>query len=129
MMADRQLQCAVVTPEKSLLEAVADQVVVPAHDGEVGILPGHARFLAKLGAGECRVTTQGKVTRLFVDGGFVQVAEDRVTILTDMACAVEEIDLVGAKDRVEAARKTGDGTALAEATRRLNAMERAKKRG
>lgn len=127
-MSDRRLHCAIVTPEKSLLETEADRVIVPAHDGEVGILPGHARFLAKLGTGECRVTTGGKTTRYLVDGGFVQVAEDRVTILTDAASPIDEIDLRAARERVEDAKGKKDGEVLADATRRLRAIERAKKK-
>jgi F-type H+-transporting ATPase subunit epsilon len=127
-MSERQLHCSIVTPEKSVLETAAERVVVPAHDGEVGILPGHARFLAKLGTGECRVTHGGKTTRLLVESGFVQVADDRVTVLTDRAIPVEEIDLRDAQDRVEEARSKKDGSALAEATSRLHAMERAKKK-
>lgn len=127
-MTERRLHCAVVTPEKALLETEADRVVVPAHDGEVGILPGHARFLAKLGTGECRVTTGATTVRLLVDGGFVQVADDRVTILTDAASPTDSIDLRAAQERVETAREKKDGAALADATQRLHAMERAKKR-
>ncbi len=127
-MADRLLHCSIVTPEKSMLETDAERVVVPAHDGEVGILPGHARFLAKLGTGECRVTFGGKTERLLVDGGFVQVADDRVTVLTDRATPVADIDLRDAQDRVEEARAKKDGAELAEATQRLHAMERARRR-
>jgi F-type H+-transporting ATPase subunit epsilon len=124
-----QLHCSIVTPERSVLETEADRVVVPAHDGEVGFLPGHARFLAKLGTGECRVTSGNSTTRFLVDGGFVQVADDRVTVLTDRATPIEEIDLRDAQARLEEARTNKDGEALAEATRRLHAMERAKKKG
>jgi F-type H+-transporting ATPase subunit epsilon len=126
-MADKKLHCAIVTPERAVLETEADRVVAPAHDGEVGILPGHARFLAKLGAGECRVISGGSTERLFVDGGFLQVADDRVTILTDRACAISEIDLDEGRQRVESARQSNSGEALAEAKRRLLAMERVKR--
>ena len=121
------LHCSIVTPEKAFLETDAERVVVPAHDGEIGILPGHARLLAKLGTGICRVTAGATTHRLLIDGGFVQVAENRVTILTDMASTLENIDLEEARARVEATRKSsGMGTAYAEARRRLLAMERAR---
>ena len=126
--AGRTLHCAIVTPERSVLEAVAERVVVPAHDGEVWILPGHARFLAKLGTGECRVTSGGKTTSFLVDGGFVQVADDRVTVLTDRAMQTDEIDLREAQERLEEARSKKDGESLSRATSRLHAMERAKKK-
>ena len=121
------LHCSIVTPEKAFLETDADRVVVPAHDGEIGILPGHARLLAKLGTGICRVVTGAVTHRLLIDGGFVQVAENRVTILTDLASPLESIDLEEARARVEAIRRdSGMGAAYAEARRRLLAMERAR---
>jgi len=127
-MASAKLHCSIVTPESAVLDTEADQVVVPAHDGEIGILPGHARLLAKLGTGVCRVTSGGSTHRLLIDGGFVQVAENRVTILTDAASPLAEIDLEAARARVEAVRKSsGLGPEYAEAQRRLLAMERAKR--
>jgi F-type H+-transporting ATPase subunit epsilon len=120
------LHCSIVTPEKAFLETDAERVVVPAHDGEIGILPGHARLLAKLGTGVCRVTSGGTTHRLLIDGGFVQVAENRVTILTDLASTLENINLDEARARVAATRQaSGMGAAYADARRRLTAMERA----
>jgi F-type H+-transporting ATPase subunit epsilon len=106
-----------------------DRVIVPIHDGEVGILPGHARFLAKLGIGELRLVTGARSERLFLEGGFVQVADDVVTVLTDRACEIEELDFQEARQRVERLRgQTGKGEELAEAGRRLLIMERVRKR-
>ena len=120
------LHCSIVTPEKAFLETDAERVVVPAHDGEIGILPGHARLLAKLGTGICRVIAGGTTHRLLIDGGFVQVAENRVTILTDMASTLDNINLDEARARVAATRQSsGMGPAYADARRRLTAMERA----
>jgi F-type H+-transporting ATPase subunit epsilon len=122
------LHCSIVTPEKAFLETDAERVVLPAHDGEIGILPGHARLLAKLGTGVCRVTAGATTHRLLIDGGFVQVADNRVTVLTDLAAPLDQIDLEEARTRVEAVRKSsGMGPAYAEARRRLVAMERARK--
>jgi F-type H+-transporting ATPase subunit epsilon len=122
------LHCSIVTPEKAFLETDAERVVLPAHDGEIGILPGHARLLAKLGTGVCRVTTGATTHRLLIDGGFVQVADNRVTVLTDMAAPLDQIDLEEARTRLETIRKSsGMGPAYAEAQRRLMAMERASK--
>jgi F-type H+-transporting ATPase subunit epsilon len=122
------LRCAVVTPEKSVFDENATQITVPAHDGEVGILPGHARLLARLGVGELRIRQDGRTHRMFVEGGFVQVADDRVTVLTDAACAIEEIDLAAAAKRVEELRGKGQGEALAAATHRHLTMKRVKER-
>jgi F-type H+-transporting ATPase subunit epsilon len=127
-MADGSLLCTVVTPEQSIFDAAADRVTVPAHDGEVGILPGHARLLAKLGAGELRIVGGGKTRSFYVEGGFVQVADDRVTVLTDTASTVEDLDVAAAEARVNELREVNRGPAFAEARRRWLARQRVKER-
>ena len=122
------LHCTVVTPEKSIFGAPASRVTVPAHDGEVGILPGHARLLAKLGNGELRVTADGKTHSFYVEGGFLQVAENRVTVLTDSAFAVQDVDVAAAERRVNELREVGLGGEFAEARRRWLARRRVKER-
>jgi F-type H+-transporting ATPase subunit epsilon len=124
-MVDK-LHCTVVTPEKSVFDADADAVTVPTHDGEVGILPGHARLLARLGNGELRVSSGGKATSFYVEGGFLQVAENRVTVLTDTASDVADIDVGAAEKRVEELRQQGLGEEFAEARRRWLARKRVK---
>ncbi len=86
------LDLRVVTPEKPVFEGPVEFVVVPAHDGDVGILPRHARFLASLGIGELRARTAGGTERFFVEGGFVQVSDNRVTVLCDRAARLEDLD-------------------------------------
>jgi F-type H+-transporting ATPase subunit epsilon len=128
-MAAGKLHCSVVTPERPIFDVDVDRVIVPIHDGEVGILPGHARFLAKLGIGELRLVTGSRIERLFLEGGFVEVADDVVTVLTDRACEIEELDFAEARERVERLRsQPGKGEELAAAGRRLLNMERVRKR-
>jgi len=91
--------CSVITPERAVLETEATFVAFPAHDGEVGILPGRAPLLFKMGIGALRVESpQGNHT-FFVDGGFAQMVENRLTLLTEQAKKLEEID--GAAAAVE----------------------------
>jgi F-type H+-transporting ATPase subunit epsilon len=122
------LQCTVVTPEGAILDIAADSVVVPAWDGEVGFLPGHARFLAKLGIGLLRVKHDGKTEQMLVEGGFVQVADDRVTVLTDSATNPAEINLREAEWGLDEIRGKGSGEAFAAAKNRLLTMKRVKDR-
>jgi F-type H+-transporting ATPase subunit epsilon len=86
------LQVRVVTPDKPIFEGAADFVVVPAHDGELGILPRHARLLASLGVGELRITQGGTLQRFFLEAGFVQVAAGNVTILCERATPLSQLD-------------------------------------
>ena len=83
-MAER-LSVSVISPERTLFEGVADMVVAPAWDGEVGILRRHAPMLALLGEGELRIRAGTQEQRFFVAGGFLQVVDDRVTILSERA--------------------------------------------
>lgn len=92
MARNDTFHCSVITPERAVLEADATFVAFPAHDGEVGILPGRAPLLFKLGAGELRVQSPQGNQVLFIDGGFAQMVEDRLTLLTEAARKIEEID-------------------------------------
>lgn len=92
MARNDTFHCSVITPERAVLETDATSVVFPAHDGEVGILPNRAPLLFKMGAGELRVESPQGSQLLFVDGGFAQMVENRLTLLTEVAKKIEEID-------------------------------------
>ena len=79
----------IVSPEKLLLSRAVDMVVIPAEDGEMGVLPQHAPMIVTLREGVIRLYTDGKVTdQLQVSGGFAEVTPQRVTVLADTATAV-----------------------------------------
>lgn len=98
------LHLRIVTPERQIYAGDAARVIVPAHDGEVGILPRHARFLASLGVGELRAIAGSTVQRFFVEGGFVQVRDDRVTVLCEHASPLGGLDAEAATAAAAAAR-------------------------
>ena len=79
------LQVSVISPERTVFEGQAEQVVAPAWDGEIGILRGHAPMLVLLGDGEVRIRAEGQDQRFQIAGGFLQVVEDHVTILSEHA--------------------------------------------
>ena len=83
----KQLKCVVVTPERAVLDEPAEFVALPMYDGELGVLPGRAPLIGRLGVGELRLQQHGTARRLFVDGGFAQVRADTVTILTSAGLA------------------------------------------
>ena len=84
MAADR-LKVAIISPESTVYEGEADMVVAPAWDGEVGVLRGHAPMLVLLGAGEMRVKSGSGEQCFHVEGGFMQVSDDVVTVLSESA--------------------------------------------
>ncbi len=103
-----------VSPERLLLSRPVEMVVIPAADGEMGILPGHAPAIVTLAGGVIRVTENGQVTEsLFVPGGFAEITPDRLTILADEATPVSSLSRAEAADRVAAAEKAYNGIAAA----------------
>ena len=81
------LTVSVISPEAVLFEGQVDSVVAPAFDGQVGILTGHAPMLTLLGVGELRLGGEGSGRRFLVEGGFLQVADDHVRVVTEKARA------------------------------------------
>jgi len=103
-MARGPFHLSIITPERAVLEADATFVAFPAWDGEVGILHDRAPLLFKMGTGELRVEgTDGKQT-LFVDGGFAQMVDNKLTLLTEQAKKIGEIDAAAAEKALAAAR-------------------------
>jgi F-type H+-transporting ATPase subunit epsilon len=91
-------QCVIVTPEQQALDESATQAIVPAWDGQIGILTGRAPLLVKLGLGSLRVDLAGGRSRTFViDGGIAQMKDNRLTILTNEATPAEDIDVAAAR--------------------------------
>ena len=81
------LRVSVISPEQTLYDGEASSVVAPAFDGQVGILTGHAPMMTLLGRGVLRLTGAGGA-RFQVDGGFLQVVDDQVRVVTERATAL-----------------------------------------
>ena len=77
------MHVTVISPEASMYEGPADAVVAPAYDGRVGILPRHAPFMTLLGTGLLVVRREGQEHRFTVHGGFLQVVDDTVRVVTE----------------------------------------------
>jgi F-type H+-transporting ATPase subunit epsilon len=97
------LQCIVVTPETTVLDTPAEFVALPLFDGEAGIAPGRAPLIGRLGYGELRVVSGGNTRRYYVDGGFVQVADNIVSVLSNRAILAEKVDSTAAAEQLAAA--------------------------
>jgi F-type H+-transporting ATPase subunit epsilon len=99
-----QLNVIVVTPETTVLEEPAEFVALPLYDGEIGIAPGHSPMIGRLGFGEMRVRQGGVTKSYYLDGGFVQVADNVVSVLTNRAIPATELDPQVAAEQLAAAR-------------------------
>ena len=97
------LRVEVITPERKLLDQEADFVAAPAFDGEIGILPGHAPLLTRLGHGELRIRRGANTDFLAISGGFLEVSQkNRVSVFAETADLAGQIDVE--RERQEAAR-------------------------
>jgi F-type H+-transporting ATPase subunit epsilon len=100
-----QLQLEVVTPERRVLSEQVNSVTVPGRSGEMGILPGHAPLISELRTGVLSYNEDGTVFQLHVSGGFVEVTDDRVSVLAEIAERPEEIDAARARQARERTEK------------------------
>jgi F-type H+-transporting ATPase subunit epsilon len=123
----RILHLSIVTPEATLLETPAQFVALPLYDGELGVLPGRSPFIGRLGHGELRVVEGEKTKRYYIDGGFVQVAKNVVSVLTNHAVPAEDLDASAAEDELASARSRAANTPeLIEIRSRAQLQARAK---
>jgi len=99
------LELEIVTPERQLVRQQVSDVQVPAKDGYLGILPGHAALLGQLGADALCYTVAGQQHYLAIDGGFLEVLEDHVRVLADSAEKAEDIDLARARADLQKAQE------------------------
>jgi F-type H+-transporting ATPase subunit epsilon len=103
-MATFQLE--LVSPERLLLSRAVGMVTIPAAEGEMGVLPGHAPMIVALRGGTISVQDQGRETeRLFVRGGFADIGPERVTILADDATPVAELSKAEAERQIAIAEQ------------------------
>lgn len=105
-MAEK-LTIEVVTPERAVLSGEAEEVILPGSQGQMGILPGHLPLLSALGIGQMVVKgfSGGGERKFFVDGGFVEVLPNKVTVMTEACDGFDEIDAVQARAAIEIAEK------------------------
>lgn len=118
------LKVQIVTPERQVLvEDEATFVLARTLEGELGVLPGIAPVLAALGTGPVKIEAPSGITRMFIDGGFLIVKEDRVTILAEYAVLPADLDVAVITGELEEYRRlvaadSGDEKARKELARR-----------
>jgi F-type H+-transporting ATPase subunit epsilon len=120
------LTLEIVSPERLLFSDQAELAEIPAAEGDIGVLPGHAPMILALRGGVIRVHRGGSVThRLFVAGGFAEVTAERCTVLADEAIPVEELSADQARARIaEAEAAYAEAAKGADVAARERAMAR-----
>jgi F-type H+-transporting ATPase subunit epsilon len=121
------LQCIVVTPERTLYDQPAEFVALTLYDGEIGIAAGHAPLIGRLGYGEMRIRREGQhVDRFYIEGGFVEILDDVVSVLTQRAIPADQIDAAVAREQLVSAQSRRAATPeAAEVRDRIVAQSRA----
>jgi F-type H+-transporting ATPase subunit epsilon len=103
-------QLEIVSPDRLLLSQPVDMAVIPAAEGEMGVLPGHSPMIVLLRGGTITLHEGGQPTaRLFVSGGFAEITPERCTVLADEAVPVAEVSRAEGERRLEAAKQAMAG--------------------
>jgi len=105
-MAETNLQLVVVTPEVTLIDQPVESMRFPLYDGQIGILPGRAPLVGKLGYGELKIRDASGDCSYFIDGGFVQIKGPVVSLLTNQAIPVDKLDRSVGEEALKAANAT-----------------------
>jgi F-type H+-transporting ATPase subunit epsilon len=111
-MPEGKVELEIVSPEKLLLSRPVDMVVIPAYEGDLGVLPNHAPMIVLLRGGTVAIYDGGAVTdRLYVSGGFAEITPERCTVLADEAVPTGELSRTEGERRLteaEAAYQAAD---------------------
>ena len=127
-MADT-FQLEIVTPEKMVVRDNAEEAQIPATNGYIGVLPGHAPLITELGAGEISYRAGGQVHRFATAWGFAEVLPDKVTVLAETVEPANEIDVARAKqDLSQAEDALKKAQSEEEVTKDLGRVRRAEAR-
>jgi F-type H+-transporting ATPase subunit epsilon len=124
-----KLTLEVITPEKVVLKEEVDEVLAPTEDGQIGILPHHVPLLTKLAHGELVIINNKTPQYFAVAGGFLEVQNNKVTVLADYAIKAQDIEVVKAEEAKKRAEKLMEEKvsekdfAIAEAELRRSLLE------
>ena len=86
------INCIVVTPAETAVETEVNSISLPLFDGDKGVMVDHAPMIGRLGSGELKLQGSEGASRFYIEGGFVQVLDNTVSILTNRVIGVEDLD-------------------------------------
>ena len=119
----------IATPDRLLLHEQVTEAQIPAAEGYLGILPGHAPLLGELGTGELTYVADGRQRSMAISGGWVEVQPDHVRVLATRAEKADEIDANRAQAALKRAQdRLANPSPEIDVARALNALKRAQAR-
>jgi|SRR5690554_1087459 len=104
-MAAAQIKLEVVTPTRAVLSESVDEVVLPGSLGQLGILPGHLPLLTGLDVGVMTLRVGASERQFFIDRGFAEILDDKISVLTQDCEGVSDIDIENARAEFQEAEK------------------------
>jgi F-type H+-transporting ATPase subunit epsilon len=128
MAGGAELEVSILSPARVVSKTPASQVQLPGTLGYMGILPGHTRFVGELGIGELTVDASAGKQVYFIAGGYVDVADDKVTVLVDVVEKPSDIDVGRAEKAKQRALDRLHNKAAVDLTRAQAALLRAETR-
>ncbi len=99
------MQLDIVTPEEKAFSDKVESVVIPGSEGEMGILPAHAPLVTALAPGELRYLKDGEEISLAIGSGIVEISDDKIAVLTDMAMGEDDIDEAAVEEALASAER------------------------
>lgn len=103
-MSEKKLRLQIITPQKPVLDKQVDFVALPAYNGEMGVLPGHIQYVAKLNYGVLRYIDNGVEEDFAVLGGFAEIAKDTVSVFAEGATLAQEVDEEAERQKIAQAK-------------------------
>lgn len=122
-MTAEKLHVELVAADRTVWSGQASEVSARTSEGDLGVLAGHAPLLAVLQPGVVRISADSAVTTAVVEDGFISVADDRVSILSEVALLAEEIDRADVDREIAQAQSQGDDELLRKAEAKLRGIE------
>jgi len=104
MATNKKIRLQITTPQKPVLDKEVDFVVLPAYEGEIGVLPGHAPYVAILNFGELRYTIDGQEETFALMGGLAEIANNEVSVFAEDIALAREVDEESAKQKIAQAK-------------------------
>ena len=101
MSETEQLNLEIVSPEKLVASKSVDMIIISGTEGDFGLLPGHAPIVSSIRPGLLEIHENNNVEKFFVTGGFVEVLENRVSILANEINNIDDIDIVIVENEIK----------------------------
>ena len=100
MAEEEKLSLEVVAPEKMVMSKTVDMVTISGTEGDFGVLPGHAALVSSIRPGFIEIEADKETEKMFIGGGFIEVLEDKVSILATEVLSAEQIDISDCEEKI-----------------------------